>query len=217
MPSTLRCALGVVIVVLAGCAASISKAAPILYSVTLNATLNNTGGTWGGNLNTGAGQHINLTVNFFYDDTPLNVTANTADFALTALQVIDNDNGLASALISPVNSGLTIRYAGANDMLSGAIMASPAGGAFMFLAMGEFGDVGDPMPVGPDFDAIVNSMIFSTLVARATDINDNVNGRNGGPVNGVVFASQRIAEPGTVALFVLGLAGFSLTRRKKIA
>lgn len=214
MSIKIRYMLGVLIVALAGIAGSASQAAPILYSVMLNATLNNAGGTWGGNLNTGAGQHINLTVNFFYDDTPTNQTANSADFVLTALQIIDNDNGLASALIPPVDSSLTIRYAGANDMIAGAVTASPAGGAFMFMAMGEFGDVGDPMPVGAAFDAMVSSTIFSTLIARATDINDNVNGRNGSPAPGAVFTSQRIPEPGTVAIFVLGLAGLGLARRK---
>jgi hypothetical protein len=102
--------------------AQAASAAPVIYSITSdNLVLNNPNGSWGGDLNTGAGQNVNLTVAYWYEGNPISNSAPNLPFHLIGKQVFDNTNGLASAFISGVGpSSLDILYdfSGVTDIFS---------------------------------------------------------------------------------------------------
>lgn len=222
-----RRALFVACFSLAALVAQSAQAGSITYAITLDATLHNPTGGWGGNLNIGADQALNLTVAYIYDETPWSVVPGGASFNLTGLRVFDNTNGLAGSPIAGVLGGLTLGYFGANDdRLLASGFGIPFGGGFIaFDARFAAGEAGDPLPYGAAFDATINSEKLDSLVARAGDDDLNlvntVNGvggdQNGHASGTFIFVSTRasVPEPTTLLLFCLGVAGLGFARRGK--
>ena len=191
----------------------VGESVPVDYSVTFDGTLNNPNGTWGGNLNVGAGQEVNLTVVYRYEGTPsgfgcmtLDDRHSTAEFSLISHQVFDNTNGLMSDPIPDDDAYLCIAYWDDYDFVSSARGFLPGG-------TGEMGDVGDVIPHGPGFDALVNASLpppsppegqdpligvhggVYDVHPSALDPQDNVSGSNFIPAGSYVFSSGLGTEP----------------------
>ena len=180
--------------------------------------MNNPNGTWGGDLNIGADQNVNLTVAYRFEGNPGSISGPEATFSLEGQQVFDNTNGLASAFLTGGGS-ITLLYSGVSDMdrQSGATYGNP-GGSFFSMVVGEFGDVGDPLPTGSAFDMLIDGALLVTIIARATDgLNDNISGVNGTSLlpGNFTFQSRVVPIPATLWLFGSGLIGLiGLARRK---
>ncbi len=225
---------------------SLNAQAGMIYSVTLDTVLNNDGlGLWGGNLNVGQGQELNLTLRLKYalrpvippvdcDDDPDCLAdppaPDTAVFYLGGFRVFDNTNGLASDYVRPpkrIGGGVSIKYGDDTDFFSGAGFGVPVGGSINFSGLpGEFGELGDPLPSGPDFDALVEANSIE-LILRAGAVSgdpgdpgsqwtNNVGGINGvGEIAPGEFSfSSEIPAPATLTLALIGVAGLGWSRSR---
>ncbi len=206
-------------------------AIPVNYSFTLDTVLNNQNGSWGGDLNIGAGQHLNLSVVFQYDSSGLvsrPFSYDIATFNLRSLQVFDNTNGLSSDVLFG-GGDISILYDNLNDSFNGAGFGfffpgyRGGGGPFLPGVSGEFGNAGDDLPYGASFDALVNAAGIGRLIARAPDYEyDNVFDTDGivdiAAGDYVFFSeaiSQPIPEPTTMLMMGMGLAGLGFARKKQ--
>lgn len=210
----------ILLLVLLSILAQALSAAPVIYSITSDdLVLNNPNGTWGGDLIIAADQNVNLTVAYQFQENPGIIRGREATFSLQGLQVFDNTNGLASAFLTGGGS-ITLLYGGGGvmDSQSAATFESP-GGSFFTDAVGEFGDVGDPLPTGSAFDKLIDNAFLPYIIARASDSsNDNISGVNGTsllPAN-FTFQSRVVPIPAALWLFGSGLIGLiGIARRKK--
>ncbi len=200
---------------------SVAAADSVEYSITLNTTLHNGSGTWGGNLNLGANQAVNATILYVFDAAPQFVGGTDVRFDLETLQVLDNTSGLASDVITAGGS-FTFRYLSL-DIYQGATSGYPGpGGTPGFSRItADIGDFGDPAPHGAAFDAIVNAEGLSGTSARAFDLGADYLGGTFGvrplsPGN-FTFTSRfiPIPEPSTALLLALGIGGLARYERRE--
>lgn len=180
--------------------------------------LNNQNGTWGGNLNIGTGQNLNLKIDFQYERFASTMTTDGSTFNLISIQVFDITNGLVSDEI--FGSGdIEISYNGTNDEIFAAGYGDPGGSLFLGVS-GEFGNLGDELPHGTTFDALVNNAKGKSLIARAPDsLFDNVAGLNGLDLSSGMhsFSSTpaTVPLPSALPLMLIGLAGVFGKREKE--
>ncbi|MEZ5542339.1 MAG: hypothetical protein R3F42_09865 [Pseudomonadota bacterium] len=187
-----------------------ATAASVIYSITSDAfVLNNPNGTWGGNLNLGAGQDINLTVAYRFAALPSSSAGTTRTFQLEGMRIYDNTNGLASAFITGTGD-ITITYNGVTDFQSSATYGTPGGSFHTNELLAELGDFGDPLPTGAIFDSLVESAGILRVIARAPNFEfNNISGLNGLSLDpgSFTFHSQLVPIPPAVYLFASGLLG----------
>jgi hypothetical protein len=214
--------------------------ASVIYAFTSDdLVLNNPNGTWGGTLNVGAGQNVNVTVEYTFWASPNLIDTDEAEFDIWGLQVFDNTNGLESGLLDSTSIGglgqFLVRYDGIMDHQFGAGFGFPAGGSFVSTATGEFGDAGDPLPMGSAFDTLIENAFLYFVIARTPDHrNDNISGQSGaslqpgnftfesrlGPLLGPKVAPvYQTPIPATFPLLASGLVGLGLIswRKRKAA
>ncbi len=197
-------------------------AIPVKYKLTFDTFLNNPDGSWGGNLNIGDRQDINLSIVYLFNSIPRFQSSNEVRFDLINLQVFDNTNSLASDVIYGSGS-MVLEYGtgGNNDGFRGAGYGFP-GGSLIPFGESEFGEPGDEIPYGAAFDAVINASDMNGPIARADDfypvrnyIAGWYNENRGIPPGSFVFMSQPVPEPGTLLMMGIGLAGLGIARKRK--
>ncbi len=201
---------------------SLGIASNVTYSVRLNNELNNLNGSWGGNLNIGSAQNLDLQIDFLYERLPASILGNVSTFNLISLQVFDLTNNLFSDVISGFGN-TSVTYDGVNDSFTSEINGFPGGSLGLFFIFDEFGEVGDELPYGDDFDALINALGIFSLTARAPDSSsDNIGGVNGiGPLSAgdYQFSSALtsvVPIPPAFTLMLAGIAGLWFAGRNKI-
>lgn len=211
---------------------SISGNARIIYSISFDGLLHNDGlGSWGGDLNVGADQMVNLTLEFSFSEYPfLTETGFThhegqASFGLLGLQLFDNTHGLASDYLTASGGYSTIAYSHrfdeALDWFTLSAIEYPVGGVLHPIFPANFlqlGDVGDRFPYGAAFDAAVNASSIYLLAVAGINLSLDPGSALYNHVNQLVgtleplqpgefaFASRLIPVSSSASLLALGVA-----------
>jgi len=174
----------------------------VLYSITTEAVIDNETGGWGGDFRVGTGLTGNFTFNYFYNAFPDSIIGNRATFSLSEMQVIDNSFGRESGFISGIASSgsvstLRINYDADMDHFLGASRGISGGftipGRF---AKTQFGEVGDALPTGAQFDAFVeaNGIFISGAVPGGRIVSTSNDA-------GEFLFSSSVPEPSSALMF----------------
>lgn len=202
-----------------------AQSANVEWSLTFDSIINNPNGSWGGDINVGAGHAANITLLLEYEEMPYftNPTGGAggiAGFKLAEFQIMDNTNGLSSARIAAdefTEREFTYNQFGSSDHSSGTASGS-VGASFNIelIPLADIGNAGDPFPFGPTLDAAINSSDLTFVLARAPTSGDNIFGVNGIELDSgeFIFASASVVPvPPMLVAFIASLLCMRIFRR----